>query len=147
MVVRGRSPLTSSTATLFFASVNRVVPFYGHPVPLWDELSRRAGGVRAACCRAVRIEPRLGMRMADDRISGSSPVPPAVGSSATYGTRSFGDSHTALFSKFQFFENRAQYARGPATAMLRAWSRPLLRPHPEVTKSAGTEKAKGADAE
>jgi hypothetical protein len=82
------------TGVLFFASVNRVVPFYDNPVPLWDE-PRPA----PACRRAYASYPGSvanGGRSNSRSESSSS----SVGKSATFATRSFGASHTALALKF-----------------------------------------------
>jgi hypothetical protein len=89
-----------ATGVLFFASVNRVIPFYDHPVPLWDE-SRPA----PECRRAYASNPGSAANggRSNRRIESSSSD---VGRSATLTTRSFGASHTALALKFNSSKHR-----------------------------------------
>jgi hypothetical protein len=82
------------TGVLFFASVNRVLPFYDNPVPLWDE--PRPG---RECRRAYASNPGSAANGGRSN-SRTESISSTVGRSATFETRSFGASHTALDLKF-----------------------------------------------
>jgi hypothetical protein len=95
-----------ATAVLFFASVNRVIPIYRHPVPLWDEppAERRVTG-EPECCRAYASNPDSAAKggRSNRRIESSSSV---VGRSATLATRWFGVNQTTLCLKFSSSKHR-----------------------------------------